>query len=142
MGNVKLPSGALKETITQKPEHVVDVIDLSKNLKNSKVLETESPKHSHKYDINKFHHLKGKNVDYQIAENRKGDKYFYKITDPYLTGPKPEGKNLLNTFESVNNIIAPTQNNLNPSQQSIQAPMSHDEWLEELKRRRKKLGWW
>ena len=32
--------------------------------------------------------------------------------------------------------------NLNPSQQSIQKPLSHNEWLEELKRRRKKLGWW
>ena len=44
--------------------------------------------------------------------------------------------------KSANNIIAPTQNNLNPSQQSIQKPLSHIEWLEELKRRRKKLGWW
>ena len=63
----------MKETITQKPEHVVDVIDLSKNLKNSKVLETESPKHSHKYDINKFHHLRGNNVDYQIAVKEMRD---------------------------------------------------------------------
>ena len=68
--------------------------------------------------------------------------YFYKITDPYLTGPKPEGKNLLNTSKSVNNIIPSSQINLNPSQSSIQNPLSHDEWLEELKRRRKKFGWW
>ena len=105
------------------------------------MLGVESPKHSHKYDITKFHHLGGENVDYQIAENRKGDKYFYKITDPYLTGPKPEGEGLLNTPKSANNIIQPLQNNLNPSQQSIQKPLSHNEWLEELKRRRKK-GWW
>ena len=76
-----------------------------------------------------------------LAENRKGDKYFYKITDPYLTGPKPEGEDLLNTTKSANNIIQPSQTNLNPSQQSIQKPMSHNEWLEELRRRRKKLGW-
>ena len=101
-----------------------------------------TPKHSHKYDITKFHHLEGKNVDYQIAENRKGDKYFYKITDPYLTGPKPEGEDLLNTPKGANNIIPSTQNNLNPSQQSIQKPMSHNEWLVELKRKRKKRGWW
>jgi len=43
--------------------------------------------------------------------------------------------------KSPNNIIQPLQNNLNPSQQSIQKPLSHNEWLEELKRRRKK-GWW
>ena len=42
---------------------------------------------------------------------------------------------------SPNNIIQPLQNNLNPSQPSIQKPLSHNEWLEELKRRRKK-GWW
>ena len=63
--------------------------NLSKNLKKSKVLDVEKPKHSHKYDINKFYHLGSKKVDYQIAENQKGDKYFYKITDPYLTGPNP-----------------------------------------------------
>ena len=40
-----------------------------------------------------------------------------------------------------NNIIMSSYNNLNPSQQSIQKPLSHNEWLEELKRRRKK-GWW
>ena len=44
--------------------------------------------------------------------------------------------------KSPNNIIQPLQNILNPSQQSIQKPLSHNEWLEELKRRRKKLGWW
>ena len=39
-----------------------------------------------------------------------------------------------------NNIIMPSYNNLNPSQPSIQKPLSHNDWLEELKRRRKK-GW-
>ncbi len=40
-----------------------------------------------------------------------------------------------------NSIIQNSNSNLNPSQQSIQKPLSHNEWLEELKRRRKK-GWW
>ena len=40
------------------------------------------------------------------------------------------------------NIIQPSPNNLNPSQKAIQKPISHNEWLEELKRKRKKLGWW
>ena len=142
LGNVKLPSGGLKETVTQKPEHIVDVIDLSKNLRGSEVLNVESPKHTHKYDITKFHHLGGKNVNYQVAENGKGNKYFYKITDPYLTGPQPEGKSLSSTNISTNNIIPSSQTNLNPSQQSIQKPMSYNEWLEELKRKRKKFSWW
>lgn len=141
LGNIKLPNGGLKETVIQKPEHAIDVIDLSKNLRNSKILAQETPKHSHKYDITKFHHLGGKNVDYHVAENRKGDKYFYKITDPYLTGPKPEGEGLPNTNKSVNNIIPSSQNNLNPSQQATQNKMSYKEWLEELKRKRKLHGW-
>ena len=41
-----------------------------------------------------------------------------------------------------NSIIQNSNYNLNPSQQSIQKPLSHNEWLEELKRRRKKLNWW
>ena len=41
-----------------------------------------------------------------------------------------------------NNIIQNSNSNLNPSQSSIQKPLSHNEWLEELKRRRKKLGLW
>ena len=41
-----------------------------------------------------------------------------------------------------NNIITNSNSNLNLSQSSIQNPLLHNEWLEELKRRRKKLGWW
>ena len=41
-----------------------------------------------------------------------------------------------------NNIIPSAQQNLNPSKQSMQKLLSNDEWLEELKRRRKKIGWW
>ena len=37
------------------------------------------------------------------------------------------------------NIIQNSNPNLNPSQQSIQKLLSHNELLEELKRRRKKL---
>ena len=43
--------------------------------------------------------------------------------------------------KSPNNIIQPSYNNLNPSLSSIQKPLSHNEWLEELKRRRKKGLW-
>ena len=40
------------------------------------------------------------------------------------------------------NLITNSNSDLNPSRQSMQKPMSHNEWLEELRRRRKKLGWW
>ena len=47
----------------------------------------------------------------------------------------------LSDLQRSNNIIQNSNSNLNPSQPSIQKPLSHNEWLEELKRRRKK-GWW
>ena len=47
----------------------------------------------------------------------------------------------LSDLQRSNNIITNSNSNLNPSQSSIQKPLSHNEWLEELKRRRKK-GWW
>ena len=59
---------------------------------------------------------------------------------------KPNVDSRYNNFTTEltadNNIITNSNSNLNPSQQSIQKPLSHNEWLEELKRRRKKLGWW
>ena len=48
----------------------------------------------------------------------------------------------LSDLQRSNNIIQNSNSNLNPSQQSIQKPSSHNEWLEELKRRRKNLSWW
>ena len=43
--------------------------------------------------------------------------------------------------KSPANIIPPLQNNLNPSLQSVQKPLSNEEWIEELRRNRKKRGW-
>ena len=48
----------------------------------------------------------------------------------------------LDSTKVPHDIITDSKSNLNPSQQSIQKPQSYAEWLEELKRRRKKLGWW
>ena len=86
-----------------------------------------------------------KNVDYQIAENGKGDKYFYKMTDPYLTGPKPEGKSLSNTQQSDANIIKHSSSEFNPSKPLIKnepvvkPPDSDDEWRKRLRRKRRGL---
>ena len=137
LGSIKLTSDGLNETISQNPKRMVEVVDLSKNIKNSKLLDVETPKHSHRFPITKFYHLKGDNVDYQIAENKKGNKYFYKITDPYLTGPEPEGGGLPST-QSASSIIQPSvsQCNLNPFKNLNH--LSFDEWLKELKRKRRR----
>ena len=38
-------------------------------------------------------------------------------------------------------IIPPSQSNLNPTNQQAKQLLTYDEWLEELKRKRKKRGW-
>jgi len=48
----------------------------------------------------------------------------------------------LDLGRTPNNIIKPFIQNHNPSQSSIQKPLSHEAWLEELKRKRKKRGLW
>lgn len=44
----------------------------------------------------------------------------------------------LSDLRRNSNIISPSQTNLNPTHQAIKTPMSFDEWLEELKRKRKR----
>ena len=57
---------------------------------------------------------------------------------------KPNVDSRYNNFTTEltadDNIITNSNSNLNPSQKSTQKPLSHNEWLEELKRRRKKAG--
>ena len=48
----------------------------------------------------------------------------------------------LSDLQKSNSIITDSDLNLNPGQQSMQKPMSYNEWLEELKRKRKKFSWW
>ena len=140
--NIKLPSEGLKETLTQKPKLASHVVDLSKDIRSSKYLYSEEPKHSHKYKINKFHRFKGKDVDYQIAENDKGNYYFYKIVEPNLTGPKPEGRVLQGLDNSKHmNIVTHDNANFNPTEENSLTPKlnSFKEWLEELKRKRRRF---
>lgn len=102
LGEIKLISDGFKETNRQQPQYTDKVIDLSKNLKKAEYLNTEAPQHSHKFDITKFHRLGGDGVDYLIAENAKGNKYFHKVTSPNLAGPEPEGQDL--SFIRINDI--------------------------------------
>lgn len=95
LGKIKMASDAYGETLKQNPKQADKVIDLSKELKTAKYIQSELPKHEHKkYDIVKFHRLRGKNTDYLIAENSKGDFYFYKVADSGLMGPKPGPQSL------------------------------------------------
>ena len=95
-------------------------------------------------DISNFYILKnnlnGKNADYQIAENERGDYYFYKIVDSDLTGPKPEGQSLQSSLLNSKDIITDTSPNLNPqvANQTIKAPKSYQDWLDWLRKKRRK----
>ena len=85
----------------------------------------------------------GKTYEYQIANDKINGNKFYMVKDITKTDSFPtDWDQHPGSGKSPNNIIQHFQTNLNPSQQSIQQPLSHNDWLEELKRRRKKLGWW
>lgn len=107
LGEIRLISDAMKETNIQNPNKSKEVVNLSKAIKNATYVRAEQPVHNHKYPIKQFHRLNYNNNDYLIAENEKGNMYFYKITDPDLTGPEPEG-------QSPKNIIPDIQDNVNP----------------------------
>ncbi len=128
------------ETISKQPNAGRDFDSLRKELNNADYVDYELPyhkKHGIKDNIKGFHKLKNNSKEFLIADTPDGAKY-------YMSKQIGDLSNRPSRVEptSPNNIIAPTQNNLNPSQQSIQKPLSHNEWLEKLKRRRKKFGWW
>ena len=109
IGKVNLNSEAFRETTVQSPNNADKVVDLSKNIKNAKYGIQETPQHTHKYKVSKFHRLKGENADYLIAENEKGNNYFHKVTDPALTEPRSEEQDLLK------NIISENLDDFNPT---------------------------
>jgi len=87
LGKIKLSSDAYTETLKQNLKLSDNVIGLSKDIKNSVYIGSELPRHKHtNYDIKIFHKLRGKNADYIIAENSRGEKYFYKVVDPEVMG--------------------------------------------------------
>ena len=51
-----------------------------------------------------------------------------------------EGSYSTSRLTSANNIIPPVQQNLNPNSQTIRNKLSHNAWLEELKRKRRRRG--
>ena len=73
----------------------------------------------------------------------------HKVATPNLTGPKPEGQGLPKPFDykKINQrdslgIIPQSTQNLNPNLENIsKKPSSFNEWLEELKRKRRFKGW-
>lgn len=84
LGKIRFMSDAIKETNMQNLDNSNYVVDLSINIKNAKYIRAEEPVHNHKYDIVKFHRLGGDDVDYLIAENAKGEFYFYKVVEKLL----------------------------------------------------------
>ena len=62
---------------------------------------------------------------FRTLDQTRADKQFFPLSD----------------LQRNKNIIPPSQPNLNPCQQFIQKPLSYNDWLEELRRRRKN-GWW
>ena len=105
-----MSSGAYTETLKQSLKYADSVIDLSKDIKKAKYIKTEFSNHDHKkYDIVKFHRLQGKKAEYIIAENRKGDRYFYKAIGPEVIGSKTPASRPINSIIQPLNHISITQ---------------------------------
>ena len=89
--------------------------------------------------------LNDKKYEYQIAKDvAQNQNKFYNIKD--ITNQKQDSLSTgwnhhPGSKENHNNIIPSSQNNLNPSQKATQKKISYNEWLEELKRKRKFRGW-
>ena len=100
-------------------------------------LRTYHKKHGIKDNIKGFHKLRNKDKEFLIADTSDGAKY-------YMSKQIGDINNRPSRVEPIspNNIIPSSQTNLNSSHQAIKAPLSYDKWLEELKRKLKKLGWW
>ena len=109
IGKTKLQSDGFRETNKQMPRYADEVIDLHKKLSSAKFSNPELPKHKHKYPIETFYRFNGDNVDYLIAQNKKGDNYFHKVTAPELSGTETEPQELYNS------IITHKSKNFNPS---------------------------
>ena len=129
-----------QEQLRWNPQGAANYPELKNDIKNATRLPNEPNKDKGKTFTDYFEVYRGKYGDHLIeVDKNNGPKRFY------MTRSTPSGTShatSTDSTKSANNIIQPLQNNLNPSQQSIQKPLSHNEWLEELKRRRKKLGWW
>ena len=138
IGNIEYTQSGL-ETVSKRPNAGRDFDSLKKELNNAEYVNYELPhhkKHGIKDNIRGFHKLKNNSKEFLIADTPDGAKYYMskKIGDVSNRPSRVEPT-------SPNNIIQPLQTNFNPSQESVQKPKSFEEWLEELKRRRKK-GWW
>ena len=104
-------------------------------------------KHGIKDNIKGFHKLKNKNKEFLIADTSNGAKY-------YMSKQLGDIGNRPSRVEPIppNNIIPPSQSNLNPNNTNTQAnlgqslnqnstikpPKSDWEWREWLKRKRKR----
>ena len=138
-GPIEFTNRGQREVLRWNPKQAQNFSELTKDIKKGKKLPNMPNKDDEKIYTDHFEVYRGNLGEHLIDVNKNGNRRYYTTKDI------PEGSlraPSTGTFENANNIISSTQNNLNPSQQSIQAPMSHNEWLEELKRRRKKLGWW
>ena len=127
-----------REILRWNPKIGQNFPELVSDIKHSKRVENiQNEKPETKIFTDYFEVYRGKLGDHLIDVNKDGSRRYYTTKDT------PEGSlrtTSTGTFGSANNIITPSQNNLNPTQpaqpQIPQKLSSFDEWLEELKRKR------
>ena len=133
-GPIEVTNRGQREVLRWNPKQAQNFPELSKDVKTAKKLSDMPNMDNEKIYTNHFEVYRGKLGDHLIEVNKNGTRRYYTTKDI------PEGSlraPSTGTFENANNIIPPSQVNLNPREQSVQAPMSFVEWLEEQKRKRR-----
>ena len=128
-----------QEQLRWNPQGATNYSKLKNDLKNAIKLPNEPNKDKTKIFTDHFEVYRGKLGDHLIeVDKNNGPRRFY------MTRSTPDGTSHATSTDSIksaNNIIPPSQSNLNPSQQATQKLGSFNDWLEELKRKRKKRSW-
>ena len=139
-GPIEITNRGQREVLRWNPKQAQKFPELTYDIKKADRLPNISNMDNEKIYTDHFEVYRGKLGDHLIEVNKNGNRRYYTTKDI------PEGSlraPSTGTFGNANNIITNSSPNLNPqiSNQSIQTPKTNEQWLEELKKKRKKRGW-
>ena len=128
----------LDEIVRWNPKQIKNFSTLKKDIKNSTKGGPKVNNDIKKPFVDHFDTYNGKNGEHLIEVFNDGRKTYY------FTKDIPKGTSQatsLDSFKDTTNILPQSSQNLNSNLENIsKKPSSFDEWLEELKRKRKFRG--
>ena len=136
-GPINMTNRGHREILRWNPKQAQNFPELTKDIKNAKKQPNMPNNDNEKLYTDHFEVYRGKQGDHLIEVNKNGNRRYYTTKDI------PEGSLRAPSTGTLENssIIPSFQPNLNPSQQATQKLGSFNDWLEELKRKRKKRNW-